>query len=313
MIELRDEPTFDRRLRLHSDRQMPTTARHHFVQGISLYVFPGYRRTSNVIEYAITGDDSCKKQAMAIIKSLARHSANDVTSLVCEAGNEIAGDLCASGFLTYELISSSGGPSLHHVNSYSAYRCFGLYFSLVQESDEYGRSRFGPKFGFGRRFWFLKIPAKLGGGLRHKLLLRDLNRIGDFMPMFRIRMLHNNQYDPFDKKFDHELYSRSYAEFVTSATQKWGWSADSMYMKYCSEYFGLSRWITATKARLILRDHIVESLNLLFSKIGLSAEILMVSGKTVEDCEQKSRLLELGDISTAELLEWLTSRNEMLA
>jgi hypothetical protein len=84
-------------------------------------------------------------------------------------------------------------------------------------------------------------------------------------------------------------------------------------MKYCSEYFGLRRWITATKAKLILRDHIVESLNLLFAKIGLSAEILMVSGKTVEDCEQKSRLLESGDISTAELLDWLSSRNEMLA
>jgi hypothetical protein len=250
---------------------------------------------------------------MAILGSLASHSTGDITSVVCEAGNEIAGDLCASGVLTYELVGSNEEPSLHHVGSYSAHRLFGLYFSAVRASDECGEIKFGPKFGCGRRFWFLKMPAKLGGSLGHRLLLRDLNHIGDFMPLFRIKMLHNNQYDPFDKKFDYELYSRSYAEFVTAATERWGWSGDSKYMKYCSEYFGLRRWITATKAKLILRDHIVENTNLFFAKIGLSAKISMLGGRTIEDCEQKSFQLESGDISTAELLDWLSSRDGMFA
>lgn len=311
MIELRDEPTFDRRLR--SDRRMPRTARHHFVQGISLYVFPGRRSTNSVIEYMITGNDSCKKQAMSILGSLARHSGRDITSIVCEAGNEIAGDLCGSGILTYELVGSNEEPKLHHVSSYSAHRLFGMYFSAVRASGEYGKTKFGPKFGFGRRFWFLKMPAKLGGSLRHRLLLRDLNQIGDFMPIFRMKLLHNNQYDAFDGKFDHELYSRSYAEFVTAATERWGWSADGKYMKYCSEYFGLRRWITATKAKLILRDHIVESINLFFAKIGLAAKISMVNGRTIEECEQKIGQLESGDISTADLLDWLSSRDGMFA
>ncbi|WP_448481865.1 hypothetical protein [Pseudoxanthomonas mexicana] len=207
------------------------------------------------------------------------------------------------------LLKIGGTSVLHYLSPNSAYRVRGLYFSPFRPADEYGKPKFAPLIARGARFWLLMIPPQLGGVRKHKKLLRSIGGIGDFMPMFRIKMLHDNRYDPFDKRFDHELYSRAYAEFITSATSKWGWSADSRYTQYSTEYFGLKRWLISVRAKTILRDHIVACMNQLFLSIGLSARIAMESGRTVQDCDRKLDELESGDITTGDLLDWLSSRS----
>ncbi|WP_295518555.1 hypothetical protein [uncultured Stenotrophomonas sp.] len=229
--------------------------------------------------------------------------------MVCEAGNEIARRICAEGEASYEVIDSGEGPVLYHLSPNGVYRVCGLYASLFRPADEYGSPKFSPVVAGGARFWLLRIPPQLGGVRQHKKLLRNIGEIGDFIPMFRIKMLQGNRRDPFDKGFDHEFYSRSYAEFITSATSKWGWSADSRYTQYSTEYFGLKRWIISIRAKTILRDHIVACMNQLFVNIGLSAKIAMESGRTLQDCDRKLDQLGSGDITTGDLLDWLSSRS----
>lgn len=308
MIDLPTSPTFERLQLPHRERRERSSSEHRFVQSISAFVFPAHRRSDGVVDYILTGDETCKKQALSLLGCLARHS-HGVTPSVCEAGNEIAQNLCASGEISYEVTDSDEGPVLHYVNPRSTYRIFGLYCSLLRASDEYGKPKFGPLVAHGTRFWLIKIPPQLGGTRQHKRLLRSIGGIGDFMPMFRIKMLHENKYDPFDKRFDHEFYSRAYAEFITSATSKWGWSADSRYTQYSTEYFGLKRWISSVKAKTILRNHIVACMNRLFLNIGLSARIGMKSGRTVQDCDTKLEELESGEITTGDLLDWLSARD----
>lgn len=267
-----------------------------FPRDISTFVFPSSWRSSAVVG-EIQGSVESQEAARAVLAGIGRERDRGDASLIFEAGNAIAAEVCGpDGEVTFEAyLSDEGEIRIARVRRGRVRKVGPYYVAFWSRSWPFLRVRGGPRFAT------FQIPRALGGGFRHRATIWVISRVGSFAPLYQRR---DEKLLGSDGVSD---YGRTYVEFLTSATSAWGWQPGSRYFEYSSEYLLLIRSIQVRRARAILRQEILVSLNSYLMRLGISASIRLEGGTSVEECDAVEAKLESGSIPTSEVLTWLSN------
>ena len=142
--------------------------------------------------------------------------------------------------------------------------------------------------------WLLRVPKELGGDRGHREFLRTLVRASFPSPEFvRVAMKSLSEIKDFNFL---DFYSQQLLA-VASESAVWGWKARDLWGKETLEYFRIYRHLRFALSMAILREYIVNSMNVLLQKAGIPARIALKGLPTERDVRNHIAELEKGKMT----------------
>jgi len=117
--------------------------------------------------------------------------------------------------------------------------------------------------------WSIQLPKKLGGVIKHNMLLRKLVLSTEVVPRF---------FDDFSEgigknQVDLTEFHNTRTELMANATARWGWDARLIFKDRVLEYYLLYRKLKFARTLSVLREYILSEINQMLSNLGLPYEI----------------------------------------
>jgi hypothetical protein len=120
--------------------------------------------------------------------------------------------------------------------------------------------------------WRIEIPSVLGGVRGYRRILDGLSSFPSLGPEFFQDDLQRRQ---LNIEFNFTDYRRAERANLYSVTREWGWSGRDWSADYATEFYRFHRHFTFKWAKAVLREHLINEFNLLFLRLGISAEIVV--------------------------------------
>ena len=193
--------------------------------------------------------------------------------LVCKVINDIATNLAWFGRAVFEIVldSSQSNYKLVRIPSQNMISAFGMYLQLIPKPD---RVTWNKSFVLGSKnhVWDVSVPKKLGGLRKHLALIRKLRSLGVVVPSFwKEELDYSNQ----TTGFDFHRYRLEQDIYKAKITAKWGWNWSDHTLNNWTEVYLFYRILRFKWSQAILREHILNELNLLFDRLKINAKIVI--------------------------------------
>ena len=151
-----------------------------------------------------------------------------------------------------------------------------------------------------RDTWHVTLPSELGTPREHRTLVRFLGS-SLFPPELALEAMRPGA----TTGYDFTVHRQAHQALVAAATRRWGWTGRGIWSEESSQYFMDYRAIRFRRAQVLIRTHIINEVNTLLEREGITARII-VEGLTTTDMidTMLSRLRE-GTATTDEALNLL--------
>ena len=269
---------------------------HMFTQDVQLAVMPIGGRTEKHKEFSVTleGSQSEREKAEQLIGEIARYDRHDLAGMVCDAVEEVARNLAWEGCAVYEIIPGDGGVAhIHGFTSKRLMRLPGWFLQIIPRGDW---KLWDKKWVVipASKIWYLEMPSVLGGRKEYKKALKKLRRFEHLGPQFWRKDLERREQS---KNFDFQRYTRNSEIYYSRVTKAWGWNRRDWSQERSTEFFSFYKMVNFRWAQAVLREHIIDELNSLFARLGMTCELKVSGLPTADDIlNTKSELLD-GKIS----------------
>lgn len=248
---------------------------HIFLEDISSGVLPilGTSESYPEFEGKILGEDSAVKLTIALLNSLTDYDEHYNTSkLICNTVNDISRHLFYEGIARYEIINTT--PNVNHYALYYfpskyVYHFFNYYIHYIPKNKKNDESK-GLSVLKNRNVFEIKIPQKLGGVKAFKKIKKTLDKTNLISPSF---FANDPNFTTNPYSFDFGKYTYNIEVLFYKITSKYGWYHRDTSDKYKTEFYLFYRILNYKLAQAIIREHIIEKLNLLLQRIDLNTKI----------------------------------------
>lgn len=261
---------------------------HMFTEDVHNGVMP-YRASRSLGGFSVSFEEA--PGVVEFLTSLCRHdhSSHTKEDLLRDVVNEIALRLSWYGRAIYQISSVRDPGVLKPCTPERLYVVPGFYIHHVPMADREG---FDSRFIVvsKRNVWDLGMPPALGGPEGYRRILRGLKRYRGTLPLFMQEDLSAQRATPHFKLSDYVLCKEVHEARLTAS---WGWNRRDLSLNHETEFFSFYRTVTFHWAQAVLRNHIIEELNVLLRRLQIRSmitvqglptpdTILEIRGKMVE-------------------------------
>lgn len=280
---------------------------HMFTEDLSLAIMPiGGRSINNQnFEAHIQGDLKSIYSVREMLKSISsrRHYHRD-QDLICSAVTEIVKHMALDGFENYEILTDGDLYKLHPFTKKHTYFFFGLIFQAIPKADRETFKR-SYSIGLNRHIWNISMPEQLGGKSGYCKLLKKISKFSDTGPEFFTRSLMRGEGL---KNYDAKSYDKSKKAYFWSITNELGWSYRESTLEYSTDFYLCHRNMRFNLTQAIIREHIIDEFNKLFSRLNVNASIEIKGLPSSSKIRKIIHRVEKGEVSLSESLQ-LTKSN----
>jgi hypothetical protein len=213
---------------------------------------------------------------IATLLDVSRFSRPGLAPAVKAFIEEIARELAYNGETYYEIVTeNSGSPPPTHLLSLPFGRVRlrrGVFLQHIPESDR-GPGEPAELEIPAVKMLRLTLPAALGTPDEHRALLRELVKLSTPMPKFALESPELGR----DSGYDFAAHHRAQEVAIERAMAKWGTVPSVRRLKGTTEYFFVVRTLQFARSQALIREHIIQELNLLLRRLGVERTI-SVSG-----------------------------------
>ena len=225
------------------------------------------------VSIEIKGTANAVRLAEDLLASICRYGRNDQFELVCDAVETVAENLAWDGWAVFEILHDASEEKeffrLHGFSTLGLYKRWSRYIQRVPRADW--------QFA-GKRtvvlpledLWVIHMPPLLGGKKGHKKLISQLARYHKLTPDFQMAEM-SEQRKRFTLDFDYYHKTKIIREW--QLTKRWGWNHRSFSTDDTTKLHLFYRTITFSWALAVLREHILQELNRLLTRLGVEATI----------------------------------------
>ena len=247
---------------------------HMFSEDVYMGIMP-FRYTSqenDKINVCFQGDGEQCSKARSLFTSFEEYSRYDDKETVCDAVESIARHLAWEGQANFEILyDDSNGIYLENFTSKRLLKFLGCYIQFIPQKEwEHFQKKVA--FSFSKNIWHIEMPTALGGKYGYKKILNRLKKFNGVTPRFISEDLNTGV---FSKNFDVQLYARNSEVFFRRATKEWGWNRRNMSQDLSTEFFTFYKLITFRWAQAVLREHIINEFNRLFTRLNIASKVVV--------------------------------------
>ncbi|MEX2462141.1 MAG: hypothetical protein WD469_12750 [Paenibacillaceae bacterium] len=235
-----------------------------------------------------------------LLRSLCNYDHYDLKSTICDAVENIAGSLVYNGKCHFEIAIDDDDPNQKYLVSFTSkrlFRAFRYYVQIVPRADW---QLHGKRINFIRNnnIWLLNFPKTLKGTNGYKKTLLKIKKIDRLGPKFWVNniQLHFNS-----SVFDFLLYAKKTEIHIHKLTSYLGWDMRSTDQK--TKFYQIYKKIMIESAKSIIREHIIDNLNILLSDLGYDCKIVVVGIPSSEEIVSMKEKFISGTMDFKEVLE----------
>jgi hypothetical protein len=198
-----------------------------------------------------------------------------------------------TGSAAFEIVSDEHQTELHTFTTKNLIRLPGWYLQIVPLSDQHFLKK---RYSLlpASHFWNIKMPGSLGGQREFKRTLSALTQFDKIGPAFWRENLENGN---LSQEFSFQDYNHDTEIFIRQKTKTWGWNARDLSQEHSTEFYWIYKKITFRWAQSILRDHIVQELNALMTRLTFGCRVSIEGLPTPEEILRARRGLIDGSVS----------------
>ncbi|MDO6487912.1 hypothetical protein Q4503_09390 [Colwellia sp. 6_MG-2023] len=276
------------------------TSVHIFVEEIHLGIMPigGRSRSHPDFSINITGDVKNKEKAKELLNSLASNNRLSTNELVCDAVDNIVKSMLYSGKAYYEITQDTPDfLKLDNFTSDKLVNIFGLYFQFVPEKD---RKMWKKKLvvKVSNSIWKIEIPKELGGSSGYRKLIHSLGNNTEMYPKcYDIEKIVTQSSD-----FNFNEYINQTKVYQYRLLELWGGNLRHTSTEYANEYYLIHRIVRFNRAQAILREHVINQLNILLNRKKIKSIIEVKGLPTVQSIDEQLKKLEEGEAKFVEII-----------
>ncbi|MET0072500.1 MAG: hypothetical protein ABW096_20905 [Candidatus Thiodiazotropha sp.] len=268
---------------------------HMFTEDIHLAIMPIGGRTDKQKEFAVKFEGEvpdCEK-AKEIVGELGEFDRHDAAGMVCDAVDNIARYLVWEGRAVFEIIRDEEQIYINAFTPKNLFKFFNWYLQIIPPGDWDLWKR---KFTFvpKNNIWKVEIPIELGGVWGYKNVLRKLRKYNHLGPDF---YRHDLERGISAKDFDFTKYVRSSEIYFNRVTHTWGWNRRDWSQENCTEFYSFYKMLSLRRAQAILREHILDEINRLLSRLTINCKLIMTGLPTAKEILQIRNDMQKGKLS----------------
>ncbi len=226
----------------------------------------------------ISGNDL--EEAKSILNGLKNYPETHVTQLVCDVVNTLGNQLSYSGIIRHEIIESEH-YSLSHIPEQSLYD---LKYFFVQVVPKEQREASSKSFIFkkAKYVWTLTLPEKVCHWKTYRKILKGLAENTNMLPPHvELAGLAQSSID-----FNFENYNKETSKYIYKILNGIGGNQRESRPELVTEFYLVHRMLRLNLSKTLIREHIIDELNLLFSRLSLDAKII-ISELPTSKCVRK--------------------------
>lgn len=256
-----------------------------------------YDDEKKAINARIIGSTQENDKAKAFLGSIARGRAYSESDLITSAIYEIAKALIYNYSAYYELCFDPEYIDKIVAHSFTSSKIYNLPFFYLQyvPKQDNKRGKSGAICLKKENIWRVDFPSALGGVGYFKSVIKKLNNLGELIPE-AVQGI-----DPSTGRYKHNFDFQNYASnkdlYILKITDRFGWLARDVTRQDISEYFVFYRLIQEAKAKVIIFNHVLSEINLVFNQIGIDCQLHIERINTLNNLEEVERELSDGNIN----------------
>jgi hypothetical protein len=292
-------------VRYFPSRERSTPAGHAFLlaRDIPLGILPiRGARDHPKFSVELRPPDSEREARLCRFLHIGRYEHRTLDEAIVEFVDTAANYIGYFGEVYFEIIFDAEGEPLRlePLPPGRVVRVPGHYVQVIGKRDreQLGVSRFVriP----AKHIWRLGLPRSLGGARRHRRLLRRLERLSNPTPEFALRSTDLGRSVGFEFAVMRDASDR----LQERATRRWG-TVPSIQRPVGSstEYFFIARRLAFLQAQANLREHTIDRLNELLTRLQIPHSIAISGIPSAADIAATLGRLHRGEISFAEALD----------
>lgn len=273
-----------------------------FIEDIKLGIMPIGGKTEKHVNFTIKlqGTENDCERVEQLIADFGRYNRRDISASVCGAIEEIAWRLASEGSTAYEIIHDDQ-ESIHMRNftTKRLWKFFGYYVQIVPRADRTFWNR-NMSTVPSDRVWFLEMPLSLGGPRHYKNLMNSLSKFPSLAPDFWNESFRKG--NP-SNSFDFQFYQQRVEVYWRKVTRVWGWNRRDWSEQRTTDFYTHYKLVCFSWAQAVLREHIVDQLNLLFDRLGIDCTLTVLGLPTAEAIEKIKSEYSEGSVPVEEIFE----------
>ena len=271
---------------------------HILREELHLGVLPIGGRTFGDRDFDIELIGSDDDKATETLLSIERVSRSSICELVCDIVNDIAQNLTYFGSIRYEVVEQQTGFTLHYIPQKSFYDLGILGLQVVPKKQrEHVNKRFilrSKKF-----IWDLSFPGAICSKARYRKVLGKLSKYTELMP----RNIQHDKIFETDLGFDGTSFNKQTKKYIYKTLNDIGGARRETNLKHVSEYYLINRMIRMNLSKALLRENIINKLNVLFNKLGIDSKIVIKGLPTSDEIRNALSDLDAGTLGLNEALK----------
>jgi hypothetical protein len=258
---------------------------HMFTEDVHLAIMPIGGRSTKQNKFSITfngSKDECER-AQLLIECIARSDRHDHSKNVCNAVEEIGNRLSWEGCAVYEIINNEDDiPYLYGFTSKNLIRLFGWFLQIIPRGDW---ELWNKKWVLipHTKIWRIEMPKDLGGRKGYLSIISKLKRFDGMGHKFWREAI---EYGKQSTDFDFQKYILNSDIYRSKVTKTWGWNRRDWTQKRTTEFFCFYKMVNFRLAQAVLREHIVNELNILFSRVGIDCKLIVNGLPTASEIKE---------------------------
>lgn len=272
---------------------------HMFTEDIHLAIMPIGGRTDKQKEFAVEfqGEEPDSEKAKQIIGELGEFDIHDTAEMVCDAVANIARYLAWEGQAVFEILKDEEHIYINGFTAKNLFKLFNWYLQIVPPGDW---NLWKQKFTFvtKKKIWKVEIPHELGGVRGYKNVLRKLQIHNHLGPDFYRQDLERGI---MAKDLDFSKYIRNGEIYYNRATHAWGWNRRDWSQDKCTEFYSFYKMLSFRYAQAILREHILEEINRLLSRLSIKCKLIVTGLPTSNEILKIREDMQKGELSFGEI------------
>ena len=233
----------------------------------------------------ISGNDL--EEAKSILNSLKNYPETNVTRLVCDVVNTLGNQLSYSGIIRHEIVESEH-YYLSHIPEQSFYD---LKYFFVQVVPKEQREVSSKSFIFkeAKYVWTLTLPKKVCHWKTYRKILKGLAENTNMLPPHvELAGLAQSSID-----FNFENYNKETSKYIYKILNDIGGNQRESRPELVTEFYLIHRILRLNLSKTLIREHIIDELNLLFLRLNLDAKIIISELPTSKSVKELISDIEL--------------------
>jgi hypothetical protein len=271
---------------------------HILREELHLGVLPVGGRTIGDSDFDIELIGSDNDKAKETLLSIERVSRSSTCELVCDIVNDIAQNLTYFGSIRYEIVEQKTGVTLHYIPQKSFYD-LGIWGVQIvpKKQQEHVNKQFIIRSK--KYIWDLSFPDAICSKARYINILDKLSKYTELMP----RKIPHDKIFEADLGFDGTGFNKQTKKYIYKTLNDIGGAQRETNLTYVNEYYLINRMIRMNLSKVLLREHIINKINFLFSKLNIDSKIVIKGLPTSDEIRIVLCDLEVGTLGLNEALK----------